>query len=105
MFLTAYCDGGYTTNLPLTDVLNGRAFVGLPLRRQPLAPEHGGPARLVVPHLYLWKSAKWVRGLRLMDRDSAASGNPRLQQPRRPLERRALYWRLGRQRFQQETNS
>jgi len=68
-FLTAFSDGGYTTNMPLPDVLNGRAFVGYTYDGQPLAPEHGGPARLVVPNLYLWKSAKWVRGLRLMDRD------------------------------------
>jgi len=68
-FLTASSDGGYTTNMPLPDVLNGRAFVGYTYDGQPLAPEHGGPARLVVPNLYLWKSAKWVRGLRLMDRD------------------------------------
>ena len=69
MFVTAFCDGGYTTNLPLPDLLNGQAFVGVEYDGKPLAPEHGGPARLVVPHLYFWKSAKWVRGLRLMDRD------------------------------------
>jgi DMSO/TMAO reductase YedYZ molybdopterin-dependent catalytic subunit len=68
-FLTAFSDGGYTTNMPLPDVLNGRAFVAYTYNGQPLAPEHGGPARLVVPNLYLWKSAKWVRGLRLMERD------------------------------------
>lgn len=69
MFLTAYCDGGYTTNLPLTDAVNGQAFVALKYDDKPLRPEHGGPARLVVPHLYFWKSAKWVRGLRLMEQD------------------------------------
>jgi len=68
-FVTAYCDGGYTTNLPLPDLLNGQAFVGYRYDGQPLAPEHGGPARLVVPHLYFWKSAKWVRGLRFMEAD------------------------------------
>ena len=68
-FLTAFSDSGYTTNMPLPDVFNGRAFVAYTYDGQPLAPEHGGPARLVVPGLYLWKSAKWVRGLRLMDRD------------------------------------
>ena len=71
MYLTAYSDGGYTTNLPLTDVINGQAFVAYNYNGGPLAPEHGGPARLVVPHLYFWKSAKWVRGLRLMERDRA----------------------------------
>jgi DMSO/TMAO reductase YedYZ molybdopterin-dependent catalytic subunit len=68
-YLIAFCDGGYTTNLPLEDVLNGRAFVAYRYDGQPLAPEHGGPARLVVPQLYFWKSAKWVRGLRLLERD------------------------------------
>ena len=70
-FVTAFCDGGYTTNLPLADILNGQAFVAYRYEGQPLPPEHGGPARLVVPHLYFWKSAKWVRGLRLMERDRA----------------------------------
>lgn len=70
-FVTAFSDGGYTTNLPLPDMLNGQAFVAYRYGDQPLEPEHGGPARLVVPHLYFWKSAKWVRGLRLMERDQA----------------------------------
>ena len=68
-FVMAYCDGGYTTNLPLPDLLNGQAFVAYGYDGRRLAPEHGGPARLVVPHLYFWKSAKWVRGLRLMEQD------------------------------------
>jgi DMSO/TMAO reductase YedYZ molybdopterin-dependent catalytic subunit len=70
-YLTAYSYGGYTTNLPLPDVVNGQAFVADTYDGKPLAPEHGGPARLVVPHLYFWKSAKWVKGVRLMDRDRA----------------------------------
>jgi DMSO/TMAO reductase YedYZ molybdopterin-dependent catalytic subunit len=57
--------GGYTTNLPLADLLDGKAWVAYRYDGVPLAPEHGGPARLLVPHLYLWKSAKWVRGLTL----------------------------------------
>ncbi len=65
-FVIAQSYGGYTTNLPLPDVLNGQAFVAYDYDGQPLAPDHGGPARLVVPHLYFWKSAKWVRGLRLV---------------------------------------
>lgn len=69
-FVTAFCYGGYTTNLPLPDVLNGQGFVAYEYDGKPLPPEHGGPARLVVPHLYFWKSAKWVRGLRLMTEDS-----------------------------------
>jgi DMSO/TMAO reductase YedYZ molybdopterin-dependent catalytic subunit len=68
-FVTALCYGGYTTNLPLPDALNGQAFVAYEYDGQALPPDHGGPARLVVPHLYFWKSAKWVRGLRLMPED------------------------------------
>ena len=64
-FATAWCDGDYTTNLPLTDLTGGRAWVAHTYEGRPLDPEHGGPARLLVPHLYLWKSAKWVRGLTL----------------------------------------
>lgn len=61
----AFCDGGYTTNLPLEDVTDGKAWIADAYDGQPLSAEHGGPARLLVPHLYFWKSAKWVRGLRL----------------------------------------
>jgi DMSO/TMAO reductase YedYZ molybdopterin-dependent catalytic subunit len=68
-YLTAYSDGGYTTNLPLDDVTGGKAWVAFNYGGEPLEPEHGGPARLLVPHLYFWKSAKWVRGLRLMNDD------------------------------------
>ena len=68
-YATAFCDGGYTTNLPLEDITDGKAWVAYEFGGYPLEPEHGGPARLLVPHLYFWKSAKWVRGLRLMDRD------------------------------------
>jgi DMSO/TMAO reductase YedYZ molybdopterin-dependent catalytic subunit len=65
----AFCDGGYTTNLPLEDVLDGKAWIAFAYDGDDLEPEHGGPARLLVPHLYFWKSAKWVRGVRLMDGD------------------------------------
>ena len=68
-YLTAFCDGGYTTNLPLTDVTGGRAWIAFAYDGEPLEPEHGGPARLLVPHLYFWKSPKWVRGLRLTATD------------------------------------
>ncbi len=64
-YLTAWSDGGYTTNLPLQEVTGGEAWVAHEYDGQPLDPEHGGPARLLVPHLYFWKSAKWVRGLTL----------------------------------------
>jgi DMSO/TMAO reductase YedYZ molybdopterin-dependent catalytic subunit len=60
---------GYTTNLPLPDVTDGHAWVAWDADGQPLARDHGGPARLLVPHLYFWKSAKWVAGLRLLDHD------------------------------------
>jgi len=68
-YVIAFCDGGYTTNLPLADVLDGKAWVVFSYEGEPLAPQHGGPARLLVPHLYFWKSAKWVRGLRLVEQD------------------------------------
>ncbi len=68
-FLLAHSDGGYTTNLPIADVLGGQAWVAFGYGGQPLAAEHGGPARLLVPHLYFWKSAKWVRRLELLDHD------------------------------------
>ncbi len=68
-FVTAFCDGGYTTNMPLNEIMGGKAFIGYLYNNAPLAPEHGGPARLVVPALYFWKSAKWVRGLTLIETD------------------------------------
>jgi DMSO/TMAO reductase YedYZ molybdopterin-dependent catalytic subunit len=69
-YVMAFSDGGYTTNLPLADVTGGKAWVAFAFGGAPLEPEHGGPARLLVPHLYFWKSAKWVRGLRLMAEDA-----------------------------------
>jgi DMSO/TMAO reductase YedYZ molybdopterin-dependent catalytic subunit len=65
----AFCDGGYTANLPIEDVTDGKAWIAYAYDGEPLDPEHGGPARLLVPHLYFWKSAKWVRGLELRDDD------------------------------------
>jgi len=69
-YVLAKCDGGYTTNLPLADVTGGKGMIAFVYDGAPLAPEHGGPARLLVPHLYFWKSAKWVRELRLMENDA-----------------------------------
>jgi DMSO/TMAO reductase YedYZ molybdopterin-dependent catalytic subunit len=66
-YVLARSDGGYTTNVPLADLTNGKAWIAFSYGGAPLAPEHGGPARLLVPHLYFWKSAKWVRGLRLQE--------------------------------------
>ena len=68
-FVTAHSYGGYTTNLPLEDVTGGKAWIAYSFGDEPLEPEHGGPARLLVPHLYFWKSAKWIRGLELRDED------------------------------------
>jgi DMSO/TMAO reductase YedYZ molybdopterin-dependent catalytic subunit len=65
----ASCHTGYTTNLPLADVTDGRAWVVWNVDGEPLPVDHGGPARLLVPHLYFWKSAKWIAGLRLLDHD------------------------------------
>jgi DMSO/TMAO reductase YedYZ molybdopterin-dependent catalytic subunit len=64
-YVLAFCDGGYTTNLPIEDVTGGKAWIAYEYEGEPLPAEHGGPARLLVPHLYFWKSAKWVRGLEL----------------------------------------
>jgi DMSO/TMAO reductase YedYZ molybdopterin-dependent catalytic subunit len=69
-YVLAFCDGGYTTNLPVADLRGGKAWVAYNYAGNPLPAEHGGPARLLVPHLYFWKSAKWVRGLRLRDVDA-----------------------------------
>jgi DMSO/TMAO reductase YedYZ molybdopterin-dependent catalytic subunit len=70
-YVLAFCDGGYTTNLLLSDVTGGRAWVAFGYDGGPLPPAHGGPARLLVPHRYFWKSAKWVRGLRFLERDES----------------------------------
>ena len=68
-YAMAYSYGGYTTNVPVEDLTDGKAWVVTEHEGEPLPREHGGPARLLVPHLYFWKSAKWVRGLRIMDHD------------------------------------
>ena len=68
-YVVAFSDGGYTTNIPLEDLTGGKAWIAYEYGAEPLEPEHGGPARLLVPHLYFWKSAKWVRGLKLTIED------------------------------------
>ena len=94
-YVIAFCDGGYTTNLPLADVTGGKAWVAFEYDGEPLEPEHGGPARLLVPHLYFWKSAKWVRGLRSARRGRAGLlGDARLPQLRRPMAGAAVLGRL-----------
>jgi DMSO/TMAO reductase YedYZ molybdopterin-dependent catalytic subunit len=69
-YVVEYSDGGYTTNLPLADVTGGKAWVVYEYDGEALPAEHGGPARMLVPHLYFWKSAKWVRGLKLSSEDA-----------------------------------
>jgi DMSO/TMAO reductase YedYZ molybdopterin-dependent catalytic subunit len=68
-YLIASSYGGYTTNLPIEDVVNGQAMVATTADGEPLSPEHGAPARLFVPHLYFWKSAKYIHELILTERD------------------------------------
>lgn len=68
-FTMAHSYGGYTTNVPLDDLLGGKAWIAHEFDGTALEPAHGGPARLLVPHLYFWKSAKWVRGLELLRQD------------------------------------
>jgi DMSO/TMAO reductase YedYZ molybdopterin-dependent catalytic subunit len=68
-YAKVYSYGGYSTNLPLEDLLDGKAWIAFGFDGEPLEPEHGGPARLLVPHLYFWKSAKWVHGIQLLNED------------------------------------
>jgi DMSO/TMAO reductase YedYZ molybdopterin-dependent catalytic subunit len=68
-YVMARSYGGYTTNMPLADLRDGKAWIAFEYDGAPLHPDHGGPARLLVPHLYLWKSAKWITGLDLMAKD------------------------------------
>jgi DMSO/TMAO reductase YedYZ molybdopterin-dependent catalytic subunit len=68
-YAIVYSYGGYTTNLALEDLTGGKAWVVTENEGDPLNAEHGGPARLLVPHLYFWKSAKWIAGIRVMDHE------------------------------------
>ena len=70
-FLLAQSYDDYDTNVPLADVAGGRALIATHFDGEPLTPEHGGPARLLVPHLYFWKSAKWIKGLKFTEKDEA----------------------------------
>ncbi len=65
----AHCDGGYTTNLPLFDLMRENVLLAYMHDGKELTPSHGGPLRLVVPHLYFWKSAKWLRGLEFIEKE------------------------------------
>jgi DMSO/TMAO reductase YedYZ molybdopterin-dependent catalytic subunit len=68
-YVMAHCDGGYTTNVPVADLVGGKGMIVTRYKDLPILPTHGGPARLLVPHLYFWKSGKWVRRLRFMEND------------------------------------
>ena len=68
-YVMVHSYGGYTTNLALDDLLDGQSWIATEAEGEPLDPEHGGPARLLVPALYFWKSAKWVRGLVMSQND------------------------------------
>jgi DMSO/TMAO reductase YedYZ molybdopterin-dependent catalytic subunit len=69
LFAMIHSDGDYSTNVPVEDLIGGKAMVATRYEDHPVAPEHGGPARLLVPHLYFWKSAKWVRRLQFITKD------------------------------------
>jgi DMSO/TMAO reductase YedYZ molybdopterin-dependent catalytic subunit len=68
-FTMLHCDDGYTTNVPVTDLTDGKGMIATQFGGEALTPQHGGPARMLVPHLYFWKSAKWVRRLRFIEKD------------------------------------
>jgi len=68
-YVMAHCDGAYTTNVPSMDLVNGKSMIATRYDSLPIPPAHGGPARLLVPHLYFWKSGKWIRRLRFMRED------------------------------------
>lgn len=70
-FMLAHSYDGYSTNVPTTDLVGGKAMIALRYEGRPLTPEHGGPVRLLVPHLYFWKSAKWLQALQFIPRDEA----------------------------------
>lgn len=94
-FVMASCDGGYTTNVPVADLRGGRGLIAYEYEGQPLQAEHGGPARLLVPHLYFWKSAKMgARAALHGEGRSRVLGGARLSHLRRSLERAALCRRL-----------
>lgn len=68
-YIMAYCYGGYATNVPVADLVGGKGMIATRYEGLPIQPVHGGPARLLVPHLYFWKSAKWVERLRFLEAD------------------------------------
>jgi DMSO/TMAO reductase YedYZ molybdopterin-dependent catalytic subunit len=91
-FAMAHSYGGYTTNVPVEDLTDGRAWIVTEFEGEPLPRAHGGPARLLVPHLYLWKSAKWVAGLRVMDHDEPGFWETNGYHNRGDPRREERYW-------------
>ena len=68
-YVMVFCDGGYTTNIPLEALLDGKSLIAFEYEGDPISTDHGGPVRLIVPGLYFWKSAKWIRGIKFMTDD------------------------------------
>ncbi len=68
-YVLVLAEEGYTSNIPLKDLLRPDVLFAFEHDGEPLTAEHGGPLRLIVPHLYAWKSVKWVRGFMLLDHD------------------------------------
>ena len=91
-FVLVHAFGGYTTNLPLADVTGGKAWVVTEHEGEPLPREHGGPARLLVPHLYFWKSAKWVSRLEVVAKDEPGFWEQNGYHPRGDPWKEQRYW-------------
>lgn len=70
-YVLAHTYDGYSTNVPVADLVTGKAMIATRYGGKPLTADHGGPARLLVPHLYFWKSAKWIKSLQFTERDEA----------------------------------
>lgn len=70
-FTLAHAFDGYSTNVPTADLVGGKAMIATLYDGKPITPDHGGPARLLVPHLYFWKSAKWINALQFTAQDTA----------------------------------
>jgi DMSO/TMAO reductase YedYZ molybdopterin-dependent catalytic subunit len=91
-FVMAHSFGGYTTNLPIADLTGGKAWVVTEHEGAPLPREHGGPARLLVPHLYFWKSAKWVSRLEVLEQDAPGFWEQNGYHPRGDPWKEERYW-------------
>ena len=69
-YVMVHCDGGYSTNVPVADLVGGKGMIVTRYEGLPIPPAHGGPARLLVPHLYFWKSAKWLQRIEFVAKDA-----------------------------------